>query len=150
MTYEGHILQTAKISPILGLFVKGIIKTGGTIYRTTADYIQQLKDTHGFTSNYQVARHLGKTDTQLAEWSKGKRTFDESTAMIVAESLKIDPAEIVTCCLIERAERQGRLDVAGLYRKMLFRLEGSVRAGAAAVFGLAILAPYFATLSAPF
>ncbi|GGX52224.1 helix-turn-helix domain-containing protein [Saccharospirillum salsuginis] len=120
------------------------------MYRTTADFIQLLKDEYGLTSNYKVAQFLGKTDTQVAHWTKGRHTFDDSTALIIAEALKIDPAEIMTCCQIERAEKQGKFDVAGVYRKMLFRLEGALTAGAAAVFGLAILAPYMAAIPSPF
>ncbi len=115
------------------------------MYRTTADYILLLKNKLGFKSWYQLAVHLEKSDSQIAAWRKGRRTFDDHSALIIAEQLKIDPLEIVTNCHIERAEKAGDFAVAGLYRKMLHKLAGPVAAGFAAfMVGL-----FWSELSAP-
>ena len=115
------------------------------MYRKTADYIVLLKDELGFKSNYQLAKHLGTTDSHVANWVKGRSTFNDDTAMIIAKKLKIDPTEIITCCHIERAEKKGNIALARVYRKMLFKLSGPVAAGFSAFF----IGVFWAELSAP-
>lgn len=115
------------------------------MYRTTADYVQMLKDQNGLSSNYQVAKYLATTDSHVAAWTKGRSTFNDHTALIIAKELKIDPLEIVTCCHIERAEKSGDIDVARVYRKMLFKLAGPVAAGLSAF----MVGVFWSELSAP-
>lgn len=115
------------------------------MYRKTADYILLLKNEKGFKSWYQLAVYLEKTDSQIAAWRKGRRTFDDHSALIIAKELKIDPLEIITCCHIERAEKAGDSSLSRVYRKMLHKLAGPVAAGFAAF----MVGVFWSELSAP-
>ncbi|MFG1496461.1 helix-turn-helix transcriptional regulator [Saccharospirillum sp. HFRX-1] len=103
---------------------------------TTADFIQMIKDKYDLPSRYKVAQLLDKTDAQVASWAKGRTTFDDETALIIADKLEIDPAYIITCCQIERAVKQGKFGAAGVYRRILQRLEMTATTGAAAMFAV--------------
>lgn len=109
------------------------------MYRTTSDYIVLIQQKYGMISRYKVAQLLEKTDTQVANWAKGKTTFDEETASIVAEKLQIDPAIIVTSCQIERAEKQGKTEAAAIYKKILQTLEKCSTTGIAAAVTFSVL-----------
>ena len=111
--------------------------------RTTADYVQMLKDEFGLKSNYQVAQFLEMNQQSVANWVKGRATLDDSTAIIIATKLQIDPALIITECHLERAEKQGNELVASTYKKILKQLQKAATTGAAACLTFTLLSGIF-------
>lgn len=73
--------------------------------RTTIDFLDALKERHGLTSDYAVAKKLGITTAAVSKWRNGKDYLGDTTAIRVGNLLEIDPAYVVACAHAERAKQ---------------------------------------------
>jgi transcriptional regulator with XRE-family HTH domain len=79
----------------------------------TADYIRAIKEKHGYTSDYAVAKALGVTRQQISQWVNGKNVPSPLIACRIAYILSEQPAAVVADLERERAEKMGKdADVA--------------------------------------
>lgn len=69
----------------------------------TIDYLDALKERYQ-VSDYKVARLLGKTSASTSQYRKKGTTFDDATAIRVAELLNMDPVEVIADMHAERAK----------------------------------------------
>lgn len=106
----------------------------------TKDYVEMLKNKTGITTQYGLAKYLGITIPAVRRWDKGLSTFDDHTALIIAEKLEIDPSIIITSCHLERALKNDDFATAGVYRNMLEKLTPLAIKGASAVAAYGALA----------
>lgn len=72
----------------------------------TTHYLELLKDRLQVTSDYAIAQRLGVTRQAASHWTKGG-TFDDRTAALVAEILKIRPAVVMAAMQADRAKEEG-------------------------------------------
>uniref|UniRef100_UPI0035B00B8C helix-turn-helix domain-containing protein n=1 Tax=Hylemonella sp. TaxID=2066020 RepID=UPI0035B00B8C len=72
-----------------------------------ADWIDRVKVSRGFESDYRVAKELGLSKQAVSDYRKKTSTMDEGTALKVAEALGLDPAAVIIDQLAERSKDQG-------------------------------------------
>lgn len=78
--------------------------------KTTNHFLDQVKKSHGLTSDYQLAKHLGITQAAVTRYRKKQSTMDNYIALKVAETLSVDPMEIIATANMERTKDQVERD----------------------------------------
>lgn len=73
--------------------------------KTTAEFIDEIKVRQGLVKDADVARRLGITSSSVSQLRNLKNTFDDSTALKVAELLGTDPGYVVLCAHAQGAKR---------------------------------------------
>ena len=71
---------------------------------TTIQFLDAVKASAGVASDYALAPILGVTRSQVSKWRVGKDFIGDSTAIRVADLLKIDRAYVIACAHAERAK----------------------------------------------
>ena len=71
--------------------------------KTTIDYLTAVKELHGLTSDYQLAKALRVRSSAIANYRAGRSGMDAMTAVRVAELLNVPPLEVLAHVEIERA-----------------------------------------------
>lgn len=92
--------------------------------KTAADFLDALRQKHGLTSDYQVAKLLGLKPQQISTYRTGKHTFDDSMAATVAALLDVEPGYVAACMSAQRAQSDDA-------RRMWEKVARKVGAGAA-------------------
>ena len=69
-----------------------------------ADWIDRVKTTKGWESDYRVAKELGLSKQTVGSYRGKTPTMDELTSVLVAEALDIDPAILLADQALERAK----------------------------------------------
>lgn len=87
----------------------------------TQDYVNLLKLHYGVQSDYALAKKFDVHLQTVRKWSKGAGTFDESTAIRIAEVLKIDPGKVI---LDAYAARTNSPEVKHIIEDLSKRLTG--------------------------
>jgi hypothetical protein len=72
--------------------------------KTTAEYLDAVKEALKLPSDYALAKHWGVSKQDVSEYRAGKRTMGEDRAIEVAAILGIDPAEPLIASHAERAK----------------------------------------------
>ena len=73
----------------------------------TTDYLDAVKEAYGLTSDYQLSKKLGVTQSRITSY-RSKRTFmDDSMALKIAYLLDAEPLRVLASIHAEREERQG-------------------------------------------
>jgi transcriptional regulator with XRE-family HTH domain len=75
--------------------------------KTTVQYLDALKARSGLPSDYAAAKALDLTRGAVSRYRLGTSTFDDITAVRVAEILGIEPLEVIAAANIERAKDDG-------------------------------------------
>lgn len=102
-----------------------------------SEWIDRLKKTKGWESDYRVAKELGVGRATVSKYRTASSTLDDDVAVKVAEALG-ERAEIIL--LDQAAERTRSEPVKEAITRALKRLGGAVAGGAFAI-GLALPAP---------
>lgn len=63
--------------------------------KTTADFLDDLKAKHGITSDYALAKLLGMRRQQVSRYRTGTSTFDDETAIKIAELLEVNQGYVM-------------------------------------------------------
>ncbi|WP_175784544.1 helix-turn-helix domain-containing protein [Burkholderia ambifaria] len=63
--------------------------------KTTAQWLDAIKDHLSLPSDYAVAKYLGVTRAAVSRYRNGLSVFDEKTAIRVAELLDVQPFEVI-------------------------------------------------------
>lgn len=71
-----------------------------------ADWIDRVKTTHGWESDYRVAKELGFKPNTISTYRKSGAPMDESIALKVAESLGVPAAAVVLDQVAERSKSE--------------------------------------------
>lgn len=71
-----------------------------------ADWIDRVKSTHGWESDYRVAKELGLSRATVSSYRSRTPTLDEDSAVKVAHALGIDPVLILADQALERAKNE--------------------------------------------
>lgn len=101
--------------------------------RTTIDFLNAIKAAHGLTSDYQLAKFLGLTQSSISLSMSGRTYLGDETAIKVAEALKIDPAIVMASVHYERAKKEQEKAV---WRGILERLGGIAATVLIGIFAL--------------
>ncbi len=72
--------------------------------KTTADFLDEIKELRNVQSDYAVAKILGVRHTNLSNYRHGRSHFDAAMCIKVAEVLNVEPAYIMACMEAERAK----------------------------------------------
>jgi len=70
----------------------------------TSEFLDAICDRYTLTSDNQLSKKLGFSRAAISAYRHGKRSFDENSALRVAELLEIEPAVVCVCAQIERAK----------------------------------------------
>lgn len=101
---------------------------------TTIEFLDALKASNGGASDYAIAKILGVSHQTVSRYRIGKDFLGDSTAIRVANLLKIDPAYVIACA---HAERSKKAEEKAVWLSIMERLGG---AAAALVLGLGLSA----------
>lgn len=75
--------------------------------KTTADYIDELREKFGVDSDFSAMSKLGvKHRQQVSQWRQHHGAFGEELSLKVAEELEIDPAEVLLAMEIQREKNE--------------------------------------------
>lgn len=72
--------------------------------KTTADYLDAIKERHRLPSDYAAAKLLGVTRSAASKYRHGLSAFDDDVCGRAAELLDCDPEEVLIAAQIERAK----------------------------------------------
>lgn len=73
--------------------------------KTTINYLDEVKEKCGLMLDHELAKYLGLTTTAIGYYRKRKSTMDDYTALKIAETLGIDPMEVIATANAERTKR---------------------------------------------
>jgi hypothetical protein len=71
--------------------------------KTTIDYLNAVKNRLDLPSDYAIAKALHVTRAAVSSYRVGRTSFDNLTALRVAEILDIQPFEVIAAANVERA-----------------------------------------------
>ncbi|MDR5797469.1 MULTISPECIES: hypothetical protein [unclassified Caballeronia] len=71
--------------------------------KTTVEYLDAVKERLGLPSDYAAAKALKVTRAAVSKYRLGNATFDDTTALRVAEILNIQAIEVIAAANVERA-----------------------------------------------
>jgi transcriptional regulator with XRE-family HTH domain len=106
----------------------------------TSQYLDLLKAHYDLTSDYQIAKKAGLSTQSVSRYRLNKTSFDDLTAIRIAELLEIEPAKIMADMHALRAKDAET-------RAVWERLSKTLTSAAAAIF-LGVFVS-LATLPAP-
>lgn len=89
--------------------------------KTTIDFLNAVKAAKNLTSDYQLAKFLGLTQSSISLSMSGRTYLGDESAIKVAEALKIDPAQVIASVHYERAKKE---EEKAVWRGILERLGG--------------------------
>lgn len=72
----------------------------------TTDYLDQVKQRKGLTSNYQLAKELGTSQQDISDCYKGKKHADEYIATKIGLTLGVEPLHIMAEVRAETEKNQ--------------------------------------------
>lgn len=113
--------------------------------KTCIDYLDAVKAKKHFSSDYQLAKFLGETQSRLSNYRHRNTAFDDEMAFKVAQVLGIDPVEIIIAANLQRAKRPEQKE---FWQRMSKQL-GAWLAAAALGVALEVGAPPVAQAAAP-
>ena len=71
---------------------------------TTIELLDAAKRTAGCETDYSFAKRFGLTVQTISTWRRGKSTFDDTHAAMIAGILGREPGEVMAICAAERAK----------------------------------------------
>lgn len=71
--------------------------------KSTVEYLDAVKIRLDLPSDYAAAKALGVTRAAVSKYRLGHASFDDTTALRVAEILEIQPFEVIAAANVERA-----------------------------------------------
>lgn len=72
--------------------------------KTTLDFLEAVKTKHGFTSDYQLSKHLECTRGAISSYRTGRTHLDEEMACKIADDLGIEAGFVLSCIASERSK----------------------------------------------
>lgn len=95
----------------------------------TIDYMNAMNSKFEAT-DYRISKLLNVSTAATTRWRSGKGTFDDTTAIRVAQLLELDPAEVVADMHAERAKDE---QVRDLWQRMAKQFHRAAAVGGVAV-----------------
>lgn len=92
----------------------------------TTDYLDAIKARHGLPSDYALAKFWGCAKQNISRFRNRGDTFNDETAIQVAEWLEIDPAKVIADMHAERAAKVGNPALLAAWEKIARSLAASV------------------------
>ena len=102
--------------------------------KTTVEYLDAVKAKLDLPSDYAAAKHLRVTRAAVSRYRGGDGTFDDTTAVRVAEILGVDPMELIAAMNAERARDD---ETRALWERLWGKVTG-VTVASALVVGLSV------------
>lgn len=72
----------------------------------TVELLNRVKAAYHLPSDYALAKKMGISKQSVSDYYNKGSTLNDKTAFIVAELLDLNPAYVVACSNMERAERK--------------------------------------------
>lgn len=72
--------------------------------KTTIDYLDELRIKLRIPSDYAAAKALGCSRSAVSKYRNGAGSFDDATAIKVAELIGIEPLEVIAAANFERSK----------------------------------------------
>lgn len=72
--------------------------------KTTLDFLEAVKTKHGFTSDYQLSKHLECTRGAISSYRTGRTHLDEEMACKIADDLGLEAGFVLSCIAAERSK----------------------------------------------
>lgn len=103
---------------------------------TTRLLCDELAKRKNLSTDYQLAKFLGASQTNISGWRKGFRWMNDEWAERLATELGLDPAYVLLCLATERADAK----MAGVMRAWLMQHGTAAAVLGAAISGVFVLA----------
>ena len=84
-------------------------------------WLDRFKEAKGFTSDYKLGKHWAKHSAQISQMRSGKTKLTFGACLEIAETLSIDPIEILAALEFQRTEDEYERDII---KKHFFRRFG--------------------------
>lgn len=92
--------------------------------KTTLEYVDAVKIRLDLPSDYAIAKALGVSRQAVSQYRQGKASFDDLTAVRVAEILGLNPMEVIAAANRERAKSEDARRVwSGLFDRFAANFE---------------------------
>lgn len=82
----------------------------------TIEFIDTLKSRYNLPSDYAAAKKLGISKQQVSKIRNNGTTLDDCSAFKIAELLDLQPAYVVACMNLERAENAEKKELVNFWR----------------------------------
>lgn len=112
--------------------------------KTTVNFLDEIKNKHGITSDYALSTTLGMTRSMISRYRMKKDYLSDELAIKAADLLDLEPAYVVACVHAERAKPT---EEKKLWERIAAMFETKKYAGIAALLVVAIVP--LATASLP-
>ncbi|BAK77084.1 helix-turn-helix domain protein [Pseudogulbenkiania sp. NH8B] len=86
--------------------------------KTFADYVEQIKEKHGVTSTYAVAKMLGVSQGNMSNMIHERSNVPNLIRCRVADLLEIDPTEVIASLEWQREDKE---EVRDYWKSVFFR-----------------------------
>tara|TARA_B100002049_G_C15909548_1_gene303404 strand:- start:295 stop:606 length:312 start_codon:yes stop_codon:yes gene_type:complete len=73
---------------------------------TTIELLNRVKAAHALPSDYALAKKMGISPQAISRYRSGNGFFDARVSFVVAGLLGMNPAYVIACANMERAEYQ--------------------------------------------
>ncbi len=83
--------------------------------KTISKYLNEARDLHDLTSDYQLAKLLQLRPTVISHYRIGVSYPNDMFAILLADALQIDPMEIIASANYHRAKRLNKSNVARIW-----------------------------------
>ncbi len=83
--------------------------------KTISKYLNEARDLHDLTSDYQLAKLLRLRATVISNYRNKVSYPDDQFAILLADAIRIDPMEIIASANYHRAKRLHKPDVARIW-----------------------------------
>lgn len=71
--------------------------------KTASEYLDAIKTAHGIGSDYALSKITGFSRPRISHYRSGRSHFDDDAALVVADLLDLDPAEVLLDAVSSRA-----------------------------------------------
>jgi transcriptional regulator with XRE-family HTH domain len=110
-------------------------KQGGFFMKTTKEFLKELKEKQGFTSDYALAAFLNLNRANISMYQSGKRIPDDYICAKIAEGLEIPAITVIAAANMEREKDEDKKE----YWRNFYERLGGIAASVMAVLALSHL-----------
>ncbi len=83
--------------------------------KTISKYLNEARDLHDLTSDYQLAKLLQLRPTVISNYRNAVSFPDDTFAILLADAIQINPIEIIAAANYHPAKRLNKQDVARIW-----------------------------------
>lgn len=91
---------------------------------TTREFLDALKQKHGWSSDYRLGKYLGWKQGTVSTYRTGRSTLGQEHAVRIADELELDRGYVLACMEAERAGTRSEI-LRETWRRVAQRMRGA-------------------------